>query len=110
MSDQIRIQMMGTFTIYINESQADHLVNKSRKGVALMQYLILNHEQPVPNYRLLATLWSEEKSVNPENELKTLVSRMRALLNQISPGLGKAIVADRGAYHWELLPGMSADV
>ena len=43
MSDQIRIQMMGTFTIYINESQADHLVNKSRKGVALMQYLILNH-------------------------------------------------------------------
>ena len=110
MSDQIRIQMMGTFTIYINESQADHLVNKSRKGVALMQYLILNHEQPVPNYRLLATLWSEEKSVNPENALKTLVSRMRALLNQISPGLGKAIVADRGAYHWELLPGMSADV
>ena len=110
MSDQIRIQMMDTFTIYINEAQADHMVNKSRKGVALMQYLILNREQPVPNYRLLATLWSEEKSVNPENALKTLVSRMRALLNQVSPGLGKSIVADRGAYHWELQPGMTIDV
>ena len=54
MGDTIRIQMMNTFTIYINEIQADHMVNKSRKGVALMQYLILNREQPVPNQRLLA--------------------------------------------------------
>lgn len=110
MSDMIRIQMMGTFTIYINEQKADRLVNKSRKGMALMQYLILNREQPVPNYRLLATLWDEEKSANPENALKTLVSRMRALLNQISPELGKCIVADRGAYHWENLPGMTVDI
>ena len=79
MGDTIRIQMMNTFTIYINEIQADHMVNKSRKGVALMQYLILNREQPVPNQRLLAALWSEEKSANPENALKTLVSRLRAL-------------------------------
>lgn len=86
MGDTIRIQMMNTFTIYINEIQADHMVNKSRKGVALMQYLILNREQPVPNQRLLAALWSEEKSANPENALKTLVSRLRALLNQLSPG------------------------
>ena len=62
------------------------------------------------NYRLLVTLWSEDKSANPENALKTLVSRLRALLNQISPGLGKCIVADRGAYHWETLPGMTVDV
>lgn len=110
MSDVIRIQMMDTFTIYINEQKADHLVTKSRKGVSLMQYLILNQGQPVPNYRLLVTLWSEDRSANPENALKTLVSRLRALLNQISPGLGKCIVADRGAYHWENLPGMTIDV
>lgn len=110
MADIIRIQMMDEFTVYINEEKADHLVNKSRKGVALMQYLILHQGQPVPNYRLLVTLWDEEKSSNPENALKTLVSRMRALLNQVSPGLGKCIVADRGAYHWESLPGMTIDV
>lgn len=110
MADTIRIQMMDEFTVYINEQKADHLVNKSRKGVALMQYLILNGGQPVPNYRLLVTLWDEEKSSNPENALKTLVSRLRALLNQLSPGLGKCIVADRGAYHWESLPGMTIDV
>lgn len=110
MNDQIRIQMMDHFTIYINEQKADYLVNKTRKGVALMEYLILHQGQPTPNYRLLATLWSEDKSANPENALKTLVSRLRALLNQISPGLGRCIVADRGAYHWETLPGMTVDV
>lgn len=110
MADIIRIQMMNEFTVYINEQKADHLVSKSRKGVALMQYLILHQGQPVPNYRLLATLWDEEKSSNPENALKTLVSRLRALLNQVSPDLGKCIVADRGAYHWQSLPGMTIDV
>ncbi|MCI5958035.1 MAG: winged helix-turn-helix domain-containing protein, partial [Clostridiales bacterium] len=84
MSDIIRIQMMGNFTVYINERQADHMINKSRKGLALMQYLIMNREQPVSNQRLLATFWPDERVSNPENALKTLISRMRTLLNQVS--------------------------
>ena len=67
MGDTIRIQMMNTFTIYINEIQADHMVNKSRKGVALMQYLILNREQPVPNQRLLAAPVSYTHLTLPTN-------------------------------------------
>lgn len=110
MSDQIRLQLMDSFTIYINEQKCDHMINKSRKGLALMQCLILKRGQSVPNYRLLSTFWPEEESSNPENALKTLVSRMRALLNQVSPGMGNCIVADRGAYHWECMPGMTVDV
>ena len=110
MSERIHIQMMDSFAIYINEQQKDQMINKSRKGITLMQNLILNEGQQVPNYRLLATLWPDEKSSNPENALKTLVSRVRATLNQLSPGMGSCIVADRGAYHWENLPGMTVDV
>ena len=110
MSDIIRIQMMGNFTVYINERQADHMMNKSRKGLALMQYLIMNREQPVSNQRLLATFWPDERVSNPENALKTLISRMRTLLNQVSEDMGRCIVSDRGAYHWECLPGMTVDV
>ncbi|MBQ9944670.1 MAG: winged helix-turn-helix domain-containing protein [Clostridia bacterium] len=109
MGDTIRIQLMDTFNVYINERKEEHLAKKSRKGVSLMQYLMLNRGQPVPNYRLLVTLWSDEGSANPENALKTLVSRLRAILNQITPGFGNCIVADRGAYHWEMLPGMTVD-
>lgn len=110
MSDQIHIQMMDSFAIYINKKQKDQMINKSRKGIMLMQNLILNEGQPVPNYRLLAMLWPDEKSINPENALKTLVSRVRATLNQLSPGMGGCIVADRGAYHWQCLPDMTIDV
>ena len=110
MADIIRIQMMDNFAIYINEVKVDMLVNKSRKGASLVQLLISHRGKPVPNNRLLSTLWTEEKSSNPENALKTLVSRLRALLNQISPDLGACLVADRGAYHWECLPGMTIDL
>ena len=110
MADIIRIQMMDNFAIYINEVKVDMLVNKSRKGASLVQLLISHRGKPVPNNRLLSTLWTEEKSSNPENALKTLVSRLRALLNQISPDLGACLVADRGAYHWECLPRMTIDL
>ena len=110
MADTVRIQMMSSFMIYINEQQADQLVNRSRKGAALLQYLILNRGRPVQNNRLLDALWNDETSANPENALKTLVSRMRTLLNQLSPGLGQCIAADRGAYHFQLLPGMTVDL
>lgn len=110
MADTIRIQMMDEFLIYINETRMEALQVKSRKGAQLVQYLILHRGQPVPNQRLLSTLWTEEGSSNPENALKTLVSRLRVILNQLSPGLGACIVADRGAYHWQCMDGMTIDL
>ncbi len=110
MADTIRIQMMDHFLIFIDEKKTDHLAAKSKKGAALIQYLLLNAGEPVPNYKILNSLWDEEKSSNPENALKTLVSRLRVLLNQIDPDLGSCIVSDRGAYHWECLPNMTVDM
>lgn len=34
--DRIRIQMMNEFVIYINERRAEHMANKSKKGLALI--------------------------------------------------------------------------
>ncbi len=102
--------MMDHFLIFIDEKKTDHLAAKSKKGAALIQYLILNEGAPVPNQKLLAALWDEEKSTNPENALKTLVSRLRVLLNQIDPELGTCLVSDRGAYHWECTGNMTIDL
>ena len=110
MAETIRIQMMDHFLIFIDEKKTDHLAAKSKKGAALIQYLILNEGAPVPNQKLLTALWDEDKSTNPENALKTLVSRLRVLLNQIDPELGQCIVSDRGAYHWECLDNMTIDL
>ena len=109
MADTIRIQMMDGFLIYVNDQRMENPVSKSRKGVALVEYLILHRGQSVPNQRLMRALWQDPGLANPENALKTLISRMRTLLNQISEGLGSCLVSDRGSYHWENLEGMQID-
>ena len=109
MADTVRITMMGNFLIYINEQRVENPVSKSRKGTALMEFLVLHRGHSVPNSQLLHALWPEHSVSNPENALKTLVSRMRTLLNQMSDGMGGCIVSDRGAYHWQSLPDMKID-
>lgn len=110
MADTLRIQMMGDFVLYVNERQTEYVANRSRKGAALVQYLIVNRGRAVPNSRLLSVFWSDERVTNPDNALKTLISRMRVNLNEIFPGLGACIVADRGGYHWERMPNMEIDL
>ena len=110
MAQQIRIQMMDHFQIFLDERKTDQLAAKSKKGAAFVQYLIVNEGAPVPNQTLLNALWDDERATNPENALKTLISRLRSVLNQMDPRLGGCIVSDRGAYHWESCPGMTIDL
>jgi len=110
MSDRIHIQMMDRFAVYINDRQEVQMLNSSRKGLMLIEYLILNRGQQIPNQKLLMTCWPEEENSNPAVSLKTLISRTRTTLNKISEGMGSCIVTDRGGYHWEMLPEMTIDL
>ena len=49
MADTVRITMMGSFLIYINEQRIENPVSKSRKGTALMEFLVLHRGRPVQN-------------------------------------------------------------
>ena len=75
--------MMGNYLIFIDEQRIENPVSRSRKGSALLAFLILHRGYQVPNQRLLRELWSDSIVTNPENALKTLVSRTRSMLNQI---------------------------
>lgn len=107
--ESIRICMMGDFEVYIGDVKMGDKVIKSRKGASLIQYLMAYRDEPVANTKLFEVLWSEEQSANPESALKTLVSRMRVILNGVLDGLGSCIVSTRGAYQWRMLPDMSVD-
>lgn len=110
MSENIRITLLGSFHIYRGAESMDASVTKSRKGMTLLQYLALQHGENVPIYRLIDTLWAGESSSNPESALKTLVSRLRVILSQVSPALAECIVTERGSYRWVLRPGVSVDL
>lgn len=100
MDHNVRIQIMGNYLIFIHEQRVENPLLRSRKGSALILLLILHRGEPVPNQQLLHSLWSDNIVTNPENALKTLVSRVRTMLNRMYKGLGDCLVSDRGAYHW----------
>ena len=110
MSKMIYIQMMGEFVINIDGREIHSFVTKSRKGVAMIEYLILNNGREVPKQRLLNVLWGGYAATNPENALKTLISRLRKMLAEEDQDLAECIKSVRGAYMWENAPNMRVDM
>ncbi len=98
--DNIVIHLLGRFEIIVNNERIDDQLGKSKKGCALMQYLLLHRDEAVPFFDLYEVLWPNEESANPESALKTLISRMRAILAKCSKDLGDCIATARGAYKW----------
>lgn len=110
MQENVEIRLMGAFDVCRDGVSVGGEVRKSRKGTTLLEVLILQRDEAVPTTRLMSMLWSEEKTGNPENALKTMVSRLRAALERASAGLGGCVRATRGAYRFELLPGLTVDL
>ena len=106
----VRIQMLGAFVIESDGVVYDNLPTRSRRGVNLIQFLILQRGKAVSVSRLNRELEGGRRSESPENALKTLVSRTRTMLGEISRGLGACIVSEKGSYRWEKLPGVEVDV
>ena len=110
MTGEIRIRTMGSFSIETGGRSYDYLAVRSRKGVSLMQYLIMEQGRAVSSQRLIRELWSGRRSEGPENALKTMVSRIRGLLNQVEPTLGGCIASVQGGYCWRSLPQVQVEV
>ncbi len=106
----ISIHMMGGVWLEVDGRVHDSLLRRSRRGVSLMQYLILERGRVVSPQRLIRELWSGRRLDGPENALKTMVSRLRTLLNEVHEGLGQAIGFEQGGYCWKSLPDVHVDV
>ena len=110
MADNIRIRAMGSFSIEVNGVFHEDLTIRSRKGVTLLLYLILERGKAVSTQRIIREIWGSKHSYSPENALKTRVSRVRALLNELSDGLGDCIVSTSGGYRWQSGENVTVDV
>lgn len=96
----IRVIMLGRFDILAEGKSTVSFFGHSPKGILLLKYLLLNREREIPTAELIDALWPEPDKGNPENALKTLVSRLRASLAEASPYLENCIVSEPRAYRW----------
>ena len=110
MDHQVEIKMLGRFSIIVDGVDIASQLSKSKKGLALLQYLILQEGTAVPNSQLYELLWPSEVSTNPESALKTLISRMRTILGKFSEVLSQCIVTDRGSYRFNTALGLYVDL
>lgn len=106
----IHIRLLGGFHVDVDGRSADNALAKSPKGVVLMQYLMLHKGESVSARRLMEIMWPNDTSASPEGALKTLISRLRAILGQIHPQLSQCLATVRGGYRWETLDGVSVDL
>ena len=110
MPQSVEVRLLGGFTVARDGALFESLPQRTKKGAALMTYLILQRGQPVPTPRLIRELWTGRRNTNPEYALKTMVSRLRAMLAEISPSLSASLVSGQGTYRWECQPGVTVDV
>ena len=64
----------------------------------------------MPCIELYEALWPNDESSNPENALKTLVSRTRSLLSTISKELPSCIATNRGSYRFNAIENCEVDI
>ena len=110
MSEDVTIRMMGEFSISVNGKEVTNLASRTKKGVSLMTYLVLNAGKQVPRQRLKNMLWSDYLHANPDGAMKTLISRLRKTLDESREGLGECIGSQRGSYYWQDVPGVKVDL
>lgn len=95
--EQLRVRMLGGFSIEWNGREINDGENRSRKVWLLLAYMIYCRNRPITQEELTNLLWvEEESSSNPLNALKTMFHRVRTMLNQLSPEAGHDLIVRRG--------------
>lgn len=99
---RLRVRMLGSFSIELDDAKMDDSGNRSRKVWLLLAYMIYYRSRAVSQEELTDLLWGdEENSSNPLNALKTMFHRARTMLNQLGSNAGHELIVRRdGSYAW----------
>ena len=90
---RIEVQMLGGFSIRMEDRAVDSGGNRSHKVWLLLAYLIWNRGRQVSEEELTGLLW--EGTVQRDslsNALKTILHRSRAMLDGLGEGWGRRLI------------------
>ena len=111
MSKQIRVQMLGRFSLQVGDIVVSDEDNRSHKVWLLLAYLIHNRKKNIRQEELYELLWGEDfQKENPQNALRAILHRVRSILDQLENQLGhKMIIRRQGNYAWNTLADFTVD-
>ena len=94
----IQVNMFGGFTITMDNRTMSDSDNRSRKAWSLLSYLIVNRRKDVSINELFNAIWQEGMQDNPYGALKTLVFRVRKMMEAAGFPSQELILNQKGAY------------
>ena len=95
------ICLFGGFSLAWHGATLTDEATRSQKLLSVLSYLILHRGRNVPQTELIDVFWSDdEESGNPINALKTLIYRIRAMLEPVFGENPRPILSRRGGYAW----------
>ena len=101
MENQLQINMLGGFSLQYNGKVIDYQSSRSHKLWLILEYLITFRDKEITQNELIELLWGDEFTENPANTLKTLLHRLRTMLEELDFAPGKEmIIYNRGIYAW----------
>ena len=108
----IFVQMLGEFSITLNEKTITDSANRSKKVWLLLAYMIYCRSHSITPSDLINLLWSEEESsTNPLNALKTVFHRVRSTLDQLGSSVGHNLILRKdGCYIWNQTVPVHLDI
>ena len=104
----VSVSLLGGFALELDGTTLTDDINRSLKLWSVLAYLILHRDRPVPQTEFIETFWPDDNSSNPVNALKTLLYRIRSMLEPLFGEL-QPILAQRGAYLWNPAAGCDLD-
>lgn len=98
---KLYISMFGRFELRVGDVVINDGLNRSRKMWNLLAYMIIHRDKAIAQQEFIDTLWGEDDGQNPINALKTLLYRIRILLEPLQEAYGaEFILSQRGSYRW----------
>lgn len=109
--NQVEISTLGRFMIKRGDVILSDSLHRSRKVWELFKFLMTNRHRAALPEEALETLWPEQDYGNPNLAMRSLIFRLRRLLEQIGvPDLASGIVYAQGCYRWAAKPGCRLDI
>ena len=96
----VSVSMLGGFSMQVGGNVLTDEINRSQKLWNVLCYLIVHRDRDVSQSELVELLWPGENSSNPINALKTLLYRVRSMLEPMFPQEQSPILSKRGSYSW----------
>ncbi|MCE5236360.1 MAG: SARP family transcriptional regulator, partial [Eubacteriales bacterium] len=108
-NQKLHIGMLGGFSLTYGDKTISDQTIRSKKIWVPLEYLIAFRNREVSQNELIELLYPSGKSDNPGNALKTLIFRIRAVLDELSYMDGRdMLVHHRDSYAWN--PDMDFEV